>query len=152
MRVRRIALMMVAKFAVALALMPPTTRDGAVEYRTSVPLPGLEPGAPVVLAGVLIGHVSQVSRRGDATVLHLRFTRDAKQLPGSRVVRLRPFGLEGAVALEMLMGPDGTTRSFERGGLLDVRPWEPEPPKPPSMPHWNPYATPARRSRPHTSA
>jgi ABC-type transporter Mla subunit MlaD len=151
MRVRRIAWMTAAKLAVALALMPPTTRGGPVEYRASAPLPGLERGAPVVLAGMLIGHVSHVGRRGDATVLHVRFQRGVERLPGSRIVQVRPFGLQGAVALEMLPAPRGSW-SFERGGLLLVRRWEEPPPEPPSMPRWIPHATPARRSAPHASA
>jgi hypothetical protein len=152
MRVRRIAWMTAAKLAVALALMPPTTRGGPVEYRASAPLPGLEPEAPVVLAGMLIGHVSLVSRRSDATVVHVRFQPPVERLPVSRIVQLRPFGLQGAVALEMLPAPCGTIWSFERGGLLHVRRWEEPPEPPPSMPHWVSHAAPAPRSGPYTSA
>jgi hypothetical protein len=164
MRVRRIAWMTAAKVAVTLALMPPTNRGGPVEYRTSAPLPGLEPGAPVVLAGTLIGYISHIARHGDATVLHVRFERGAERLPGSRIVQLRPLGLQGAIALEMLPAPRGTTWPFVRGGLLHVRPWSlpdptaadapaagwDEPPEPARMPQWMPRAAPL--SRPHTSA
>jgi ABC-type transporter Mla subunit MlaD len=127
MRARRIAWMTAAKLVVTLALMLPTNRGGQVEYRASAALAGLEPGAAVVLAGALIGHVSEVSRRGDTTVLRVRFQRGVERLPGSRVVQLRRFGLQGPLALEMRPAPRGTW-SFARGGLLHVRPWEPPAP------------------------
>jgi hypothetical protein len=152
MRVRRIALMMVAKLAVAVALMRPTARRGSVEYLAPVPLPGLQPEAPVVLLGMLIGHVSHLTRRGDTTVLRLRFQPGVDDLPGSLTVQLRPFGLEDRVALEMLPMPRDKGRSFVRGGLLEVRLWEEPPPELSRMPRFIPPSVPAPRVASHISA
>jgi len=100
MRVRRIALMMVAKLAVALVLRF---------------LPGVDQ-------------------------------------PGSRTVQLRPFGPQGAIALEMVPESRGKTGSFLRGGPLDVRLEEEEPPELSRMPRFIPYVVPAPRTAPNRSA
>ncbi|MFN2565750.1 MAG: MlaD family protein [Gemmatimonadaceae bacterium] len=141
MRARRIAWMTAAKLVVTLALMLPANRGEPVEYRTLAELPGLSPGSPVTLAGQPIGQVVRSERRGDTTVLRIRFRRGVERLPGSRIVQLRRMGLDGSevVALEMRRAPRGTSRSFARGGLLHVRPPDLEY-RPDPRPDW--YAPP----------
>jgi hypothetical protein len=116
--------MTAAKVLVTLALMPAPGRSGPVEYRTLAELPGLAPGSPVTLAGQRIGRIVRSERRGDTTVLRVRFNRGADRLPGSRIVRLRRIGLAGSdvIALDMWCGERRMTPSFARGGVLHVQP------------------------------
>jgi len=127
----RIASVLAAKAVTALALALPTSlRRPTVEYRALSSLPGLEPGAPVTLAGQLIGEVISTDRRGDTTVLRVRFVRGAERLPGGRGVRLRRLGYAPDVmALEIRIESRSERprheRSFALGGWLEVLPSDP---------------------------
>jgi hypothetical protein len=122
--------MAAAKLLITLALMLPTNRSSPVEYRTLTELPGLAPGSPVTLGGQPIGRIVTSERRGDTTVLRVRFNRGADRLPGSRIVRLLRIGLPGSdvVALDMRPEPRRTTPSFARGGVLHVQRLRPRDP------------------------
>jgi len=161
-RRNRIAWALGAKAVVALALtLPASVRRPAVEYRALAALPGLKPGAPVTLAGQLIGNVVSMRRRGDTTVLRVRFVRGAERLPGSRTVYLRRLGFEPEVTvLEMRVEARSErpphSRSFALGGWLRVLPSGPGEglfidsrrprrlvvPQPPSILQWRPPASP----------
>jgi hypothetical protein len=126
-RRKRLVWLLATKGAIALAIGLPTSfRSGAVEYRALAPLPGLEAGAPVTLAGQLIGKVVSMERRGDTTALRVWFVRGAERLPGSRAVRLRRLGFAGELVLEMGIGDRSRrprhARSFALGGWLEVLP------------------------------
>jgi len=164
----RIAWVLASKAVIALALaLPAAFRRSAVEYRALGPLPGLEPGAPVTLAGQHIGEVVSMERRGDTTALRVRFVRGAERLPGSRAVRLRRLGFAPeAMALEIR--PEARSerprfaRSFALGGWLQVLPPDPRerpfmdtrerrqwtPPQPPPVFLLLPPAPPAPRPAP----
>jgi len=136
-RRNRLAWLIGTKAALALALaLPGSLRREAAEYRALAPLPGLQPGAPVTLAGQLIGEVVGLERHGDTTALRVRFVRGAERLPGSRIIRLRRVTRTVRVgqtrlasevtALEIRMAmrharPE-SSRSFARGGWLEVLP------------------------------
>jgi hypothetical protein len=113
------------KVALTLALTVPLDSRGPPEYWALAPLPGLEPGAPVTLGGVLVGRVMSKTGRGDTTFLGVHFNRGVDRLAGSHVVRLQRLGPDGEVALEIRPDRHGGTGSFARGGLLRVLPADP---------------------------
>jgi hypothetical protein len=122
---RKLAWMAATKVAFTVALMLPARGRDTVEYRTLSALSGVRAGTPVVLSGLVIGHVAAKNRGGDTTVLRVRFDRGAEQLPGSRLVGVRWMGLGQDVALEIQPGPRRGVESFARGGWLQVIPLAP---------------------------
>jgi hypothetical protein len=127
MKRRKIAWMVGIKVVLTLAMTLRLNSHGPVEYWALAPLPGLKAGAPVVVYGQVIGQVTAKEGRGDTTVLKVRFNRDARRLPASRVVQLRRMGLGDAVFLEMHPGGRRDNDAFTRGGWLRVLPAEPFP-------------------------
>jgi hypothetical protein len=130
---RKLTWMVATKVAFTIAVMLPLDPRRAVEYRSLATLSGVGAGTPVTFAGQLIGQVVATSRRGDTTILHVRFNRGAERLPGSRSVALRRMGLGQDVAIEILFGPRRSRESFARGGWLRVRPPVPPPPVDPGV-------------------
>lgn len=123
----RIVRIVGTKVAIALTLSVSANFSRTpVEYRTLGPLEGLEAGAPVTLAGQVIGTVLAVHRRGDAAAFHVRYVRRAERLPGSRTVRVLRMGLDDSIVLQFSLEPrpacSPATRSFALGGWLTVGP------------------------------
>jgi hypothetical protein len=130
-RRRRFVWTLAAKAAFTLVFtLPrdPADLRGAVDYQSLSTPPAVRSGMPVMLSGQLVGYVVATPRRGDTTVIRVRFDRRARPLPGGRVAALRRIGLgEDDVALEFRPTPRRGWECFARRDWLRVLPAPPRP-------------------------
>jgi hypothetical protein len=109
-----------AKLAIAVALTVGDGRQRPGNYWLLDAPPGIEPGAPVAMSGVIAGRVVAKKEHGDTTFLRVVFTAEVNKLPRDRILLLQRVGLEGLVALELASSPDAKRGPVERGGELRV--------------------------------
>jgi hypothetical protein len=119
--------------------------DQAVEYRVAGQLPGLQPGASLVVRGQLVGDVSRVQHRGETTFVSVRIARTARPLRAGDAVRTRGLGLGPELVLEVVPAPRAGPR-LQRGGWLRLSP-PPDQPIDPRSPGRE--LAPPHRSPPH---